>query len=947
MVDSDNNNLEIHIILGTHWDREWLFSFQETRYRLINMLETVIELLEKNKEVSFTLDGQVMAVDDYLELRPQNQHRIESLVGKKRLFIGPWYSLPDVPVLCGESIVRNLLYGITRSQELGKAMFEGLSNTSWGQISQMPQILQGFGINSYYSYHGVPAHKLPTEFLWEGADGSSVIFVRSSSIGRGGFWQIIESAIRPDEKEIWASIKSHSNLLDKAYRMTDILPVKNSPFYSDDTNLPRDYEAMCKKFKEILNKTTSDKRNTHHLFMGTFLDSGTPNYDIDRMVEELRKRYPELNIHFSSVPEFFRKVKNAAQKFQVFKGEMRYPAKDNDCFRLVYAISSRMYLKQLNRQAEHLLTKWLEPFSTFNWLNGQNYPYEELKRAWQMMFVNQSHDNIGGCSVDHVHDDMVTRYNQITELGQAVLHRTLGRLSQKVGSREILPNEFRLVVFNPASCSRSDVIEANLLVSSELQYNSFDIFDENNNRILCKILKTQKHVGVAVQLPIQSRPEMDATVAKVAIEAKNIPPLGFAEYKVVPVTKAFKEKPVMPAGNSWMENDYLKVTVRANGTFNLIDKVTGEIFKNLHYFEDGSQAKLNPSNPWYYVPAQNDAVLTSRKNKVKVKLLTNTAFLTQLRIEYDFHIPKQVKLTKKGEIRSKTLVALSIISILTLKRNSRRVDIETTVDNCAQDHRLRVMFPSNINTRYSWADSPYDVVRRPITMLGKPDWLEAKSCGSVTLNPMLSFVDLASRNRSLAVITDGLTEYEILQDQQRTIAITLLRSFFYPEYNNPDLPARRMHGSQCQGIYSFRYAVYPHKNNWEQGGVMVQAQSHSLPLKAIQVMRSGSGQLPPRGGLLDLTSDKLDITAIKKSQNGDDLIVRILNPTSQAITAKLVCHFTVLSAKLVNLLEKPLQGKDLKVTKGNVIPLTIMPKKILTLRIKAKLSEKSFKHKTH
>src|ERR1700736_3951327 len=150
------SDLSIFLVPHTHWDREWYRPFQSFRIALVDVVDQVLELLEADERMRFTLDGQLATVDDYLEIRPEAEERIRALVRSGRLAIGPWYTLMDEFLVSGESIVRNLELGLARAEELGGAMQIGYLPDSFGHIAQMPQILRRSGIQIAVVWRGVP-----------------------------------------------------------------------------------------------------------------------------------------------------------------------------------------------------------------------------------------------------------------------------------------------------------------------------------------------------------------------------------------------------------------------------------------------------------------------------------------------------------------------------------------------------------------------------------------------------------------------------------------------------------------------------------------------------------------------------------------------------------------------------------------------------------------------
>ena len=83
----------LHIISHTHWDREWYLTFQQFRLKLVHLVDGLLETLEQNPDFEhFMLDGQTIVLDDYLQMRPENEAFIRQHVQSGRILIGPWLS---------------------------------------------------------------------------------------------------------------------------------------------------------------------------------------------------------------------------------------------------------------------------------------------------------------------------------------------------------------------------------------------------------------------------------------------------------------------------------------------------------------------------------------------------------------------------------------------------------------------------------------------------------------------------------------------------------------------------------------------------------------------------------------------------------------------------------------------------------------------------------------
>ncbi len=165
----------VAIVPHTHWDREWYEPYQTFRMRLVEMLDNLVPILEKDPSYArFLLDGQMAVVDDYLEVRPEAESRLRALAATGRLGMGPWYILMDEFLVSGETIVRNLQLGFARGAAFGGVLDVGYLPDMFGHIAQMPQILSQAGFEHAVVWRGVPSVVEKSGFNWEAPDGSRV-----------------------------------------------------------------------------------------------------------------------------------------------------------------------------------------------------------------------------------------------------------------------------------------------------------------------------------------------------------------------------------------------------------------------------------------------------------------------------------------------------------------------------------------------------------------------------------------------------------------------------------------------------------------------------------------------------------------------------------------------------------------------------------------------------
>src|SRR5689334_2844444 len=144
----------VWLVPHTHWDREWYEPFQRFRLRLVDLMDDVVERAGREPGFRFTMDGQMAAVDDYLEVRPERTNAVRDLAAAGRLAIGPWRVLMDEFLCSGETMFRNLEIGRRDAERLGPVMGIGYLPDMFGHCAQMPQILRHAGIEQACVWRG-------------------------------------------------------------------------------------------------------------------------------------------------------------------------------------------------------------------------------------------------------------------------------------------------------------------------------------------------------------------------------------------------------------------------------------------------------------------------------------------------------------------------------------------------------------------------------------------------------------------------------------------------------------------------------------------------------------------------------------------------------------------------------------------------------------------------
>lgn len=925
-----SRSYEMHVISHTHWDREWRYSFAEFRLKLIDVIDRLLEILDRRPDYKcYHLDAHTILLEDYLEIRPEMGKKLQRHIRAGRILVGPWYTLPEEFVISGESLVRNLLVGHQLASKLGRVMKIGYMPTSAGQISQLPQILGGFGIDSVLFYRGINPHDARAEFIWKGADGTRALAFHFYGGGRANFFSY---GFLPTLSGGW---KTPS--LEDAKRFFRLMGT-NYPYMNDNVDPPSHFHGdMVEPAMKYLKADAIGKATTRYLLYMDGADNGAPHpFTADFIKLANKSSGGDRYIH-SNLPAYVAKVKKTVGRLQVLSGEMRHAGKSAANALYIGVLSSRLYLKQLNMRAEYNLLGRAEPWATVAWLLGHRYPKAVLDRTWKFLLANHAHDSMEACSVDPVHDDMEYRFAQCNEMSLGVLRRTLGRIT---AAMPLCPDKERsLIVFNHLPQARSEAVSAMVDFPDydqqasarynrsgrirQVQRNRSDDLDvktialyDDDRPIPCHITGQDSRSIVVERLELNSG-SVPTRQFYFNFYAQDIPAMGYKVFRVVPNERSTRPEASLVRRRGSMENEFLAVKINNNGSLTIRDKQTGRTFRQLHVFDDEGEA-----GDWsQHVPLPADRRITSSRGKAAVKVECADAFVATYRVRVRMRLPVQAAADKKS--RSRKTATMELISRITLRRGARRVDIETELDHRTKDHRLRVLFPSGIKTKSSWSGGQFDVVERPVKSPVRKGWRDEQ----LKTHPQYHFVDVTDGKVGLGILTEGLTEYEILEDPNRTIAVTMVRAFA----DVIGIPAREQDtGAQCQRQIIFRYAICPHDGDYQDANLFAEARRFHLPLQIGQCGRRG-GPLGDRVSFLSIEPASLILSAMKQSENGRSVILRFFNPLRKTLRGRIRFFRPIRQAWETNLNEQRLRRLGLQ--KPDLVQIAVGPKKIITLEI--------------
>ncbi len=580
----------LHIIPHSHWDREWYLPFEKHRTRLIDLFDNLIEVMEQNDDYTYYhMDGQYIVIEDYLEVRPSMRERLFALIRAGRIQIGPWYILQDEYLTSGEANVRNMLYGIKLCRAIGaEPVACGYFPDAFGNISQAPQIVRGFGIDNAVFGRGVndvgadnevikQNGVTKSEMIWRGADGSEVIGVMFAN------------------------------------------------WYHNAMELPSDPGALSRRIARIV-ESTSRFATTDHLLGMNGCDHQPLQKNLHKVIALANEVQNEVTVKQSNFSDYLEAIRENAHDLKVYEGEINGQLGSGEG-NLISTASAHIDIKQDNHKAEHLLSGIAEPLSALLHLNGGKYKSDLFLYAWKKLMQNHPHDSICSCSCDEVYDEMKVRFMKAITCTEELRDYALEKLTGNITTKDKDGNH-AVVVYSLSPNPARTVVSASIDYDQNETVTAVALFDEKGDEIPAKIDYLPDTFTYTLPEDRFRQPRyVDRFVITFPITTNGI---GYRTLTVKTATPTAKTK--VKYSDTTLENDTLALKVEDNGTITLTDKRNRHVYENYLLLEDSrDQGEL-----YNYVPVENDTPITSEHSKAAISLFEVTPYSATLKIALSF-----------------------------------------------------------------------------------------------------------------------------------------------------------------------------------------------------------------------------------------------------------------------------------------------------------------------
>ncbi|TCU29205.1 alpha-mannosidase [Rhizobium azibense] len=340
----------------------------------------------------------------------------------------------------------------------------------------------------------------------------------------------------------------------------------------------------------------------------------------------------------------------------------------------------------------------------------------------------------------------------------------------------------------------------------------------------------------------------------------RIAPLGIA----VLASEALQPKSGLSAGRDYLENAVLKVRLAKDGSIaSILHKPTGrEALEGC-----GNRLFVYPTDK----PRNWDAWDVEEDYAARGEEVTRLDSL---------------ELIEEGPHRAAIKIVRTwrhsrITQVLSLGANARRLDIQTELD--WHDRRVFLRTLTGVAVRHARAtcECAYGVVERPTH--SNTSWEAA-----MFEAPAHRFADLSEPGFGVAILNDAKYGHSV---RGNVLGLSLLRAPVYPD------------PLADEGIQTFTYSLMPHEGTWYEGGVREEAEDLNQPLLALAVTDRAAGRWQP----LAAVGIDAALSAVKPSEDGDGLIVRVYEPAGRRGSFELRLPPRWQNMGVVSILEEPME----------------------------------------
>ena len=720
-------------------------------------------------------------------------------------------------------------------------------------------------------------------------------------------------------------------------------------------NIPEEPEENEEFWQKECLEKAGGRSATRHIYFPNGFDQAPVRTNLPQLVKERNEKDPENEYVISCIEDYIKDVKSENPELEEVQGELVI-AKHMRIHKSIF--SSRSDLKVMNTQIQNYVTNVMEPLLTISYNLGNEYPHEAVAEIWKLLFENAAHDSIGSCISDTANEDVYVRYKQARDIAVNLveLHSRLIATNVKNDA------DMTFTAINTLPQKRKDTV----IVKTYVPGGKFAIIDEKGNDVDYTIIKSRDLTDYVLSQTIMLDPSRKFYVpdqvleVTMAIKANDVPALGYVQYSIDTQKDSHKET----ADKKVLENKYYTIEVEENGSLTIVDKANNVPYKNQGILVENG----DDGDSFNYSPPRKDMEVFSNESKCTVKI-SGSDIYDQAEIHFDMVVPADLDERAEGKVSVTMLVDMTVA----LRKDSKVIDFNVKVDNKGLSHRLCVLFDSQIVSAFNYADQQFGLIKRPNyyekemklymeSMNNKTEkkagiqelanWANDQSTWQeppISIEPTQSYVSLTDGKTGIAVIPQGVREYEVLDDSK--IRLTLFRTYGFMGKENLIYRPGRASGeriietpaAQLLKEMEFNFGFTSYAGDINDSDIDTLAKQYNTNLEVytyaeflngrlIFSQREIEGQNAKIHSLFE-TEGNLVVSSVKKAEEDDGYIIRLYNGKDHKdLDDKIKFNFDIKEAYYTNLKEE--KTEEIKVENNTISVKELSHCKFVTIWVK-------------
>lgn len=830
----------LHLTGNSHIDAAWLWPWTETVDTVKNTFSTALQLMNEYPTYTYTQSAAAYndwVARDYPEIDTQIKRRVKE--GRWEVVGGMWVE-PDLNMPDGESQARSLLIGKRWFQQhYGVDVRIGWNPDSFGYNWQLPQIYKKSGVDYFVTQkmEWNDTNKLPFKlFWWESPDGSKVL-----------------------------------TYFPHDYANTNLNPVR----LSVDLQKAREYAPGMTNMMDLFGVGDHGGGPTRAM-----LDEGLHWMQSNKIVP--KEQFGTAQPWFSAVekqlapesPEWdYRSIAQGYHEPPPVEGKVDIPTWKSELYfeyhRGVFTTQA-MHKRNMRESSEWALDA--EKYASLAWLDGNNYPGDELTEDWKKITFNQFHDLAAGSGIGVIYQDAQKDYDAVRWSTNEISANAMRTIAAHVDTR--VTQGVPVLVFNPLGWQRSGNVTVDVQMPAATP--DVSVLDSSGNVLPSAVLSK------------------DATTNTFHLlaEARGVPSMGYEVLRVVPGKRPFTSDLIVKG--TTLENAALRVVVdpTTGCITSLHDKKAG--FEVLAKGACGNELQAFKDTPkdydaWNIDPGTLDQPPTLITAADSVQVIERGPMRASIRVTRHWQNSK-------------------FVQDIVLDAGSDQVEVINDIDWHETHVLLKAAFALSATSPFATYEIPYGTIQRPTTR--NNSWEKAQfEVGAQ------QWADISNAQHGFSLINESKYGYDGVGNLLR---LTLLRSPVWPDPNAD------------RGHQHFSYALYPHAGDWKQAMTVRRGYDYNYRLKAMQV-EAHAGSLPAEHSFVGISPEDVVLTAMKKAEDSHALVFHFYEWAGKAGSASLRVPPGATGAVETNLMEKP-EGQALPVS-GDHVTVHFRPYEIVALRV--------------